>query len=245
MQRLNIESPGPEAFEELEDEYLERLGQEDWMGAPEYTVEMHLLDGLYDPMADSAMLLRDRLSDLNMYAFFGDMPAERTDRSDDYRWLDGLMKEEFGEGAVQRDVYLNSLYGSLPESYHTSRQMEEAVIRGLKPNLEVLSDLDTALRDSEEFRVDKVDLRGSSEAGDLETAYEDLQESLAFRIAFEYTGDRDAIRRFQSMSLGNEDFNGVPGNILVDGSVETDIPVAEKVGVDDSRIENWIKDVVG
>ena len=60
-----------------------------------------------------------------------------------------------------------------------------------------------------------------------------------------YTGDRDAIRRFQSMSLGNEDFNGVPGIILVDGSVETDIPVAEKVGVDDSRIENWIKDVVG
>lgn len=196
MQRLDIESPGPEAFEELEDEYLERLGKEDWMGAPEYTVEMHLLDGLYDPEAESAMLLRDRLSDLNMYAFFGDVTPERNGRSDDYRWLDRVMKEEFGDGPVQRDVYLNSLYGSLPESYHTSQQIEEAVIRGLKPNLEALQDVEAAMRDSEEFEVDYIDLRASSQAGDLETAYEDLQDSLALRITFEYTGERDATRRF-------------------------------------------------
>lgn len=249
MRELELLEPGEEQVREWEKDFRDSVEEGNWLGRPEISLELQLLNVSRNPQADSVNRMEPKLSELHVLGCFKDTEAGAVNSYMSYEGFPRKLRQisrKFREGLWEVPAFLDELYDAAPEDVDVEFYMEEAEIESL-PYLGVAYELEEFLEDSEDFAFRGVTVSGESEASDPLESYNNLVDDLSINIHFSYGGDEQAVEyynEFKSRNGNSEDYSGVPGRIFI-GSADrpiAHIPLSSKVGLKSSEVESRMKE---
>lgn len=250
MQRLELESPGLEELEKLEDYSRKRLGGQVIGGEPvdpDMSVDLYILGLNRREKASNVNRLAPHIQDPYLLVSFKDVEDEEYSRmSQGFRREEATafrdLQERFDDTLGDYGVYLEEYYAAISEGELDSKLFHvPAEISGLQQSIEAAESLDRAMRKDPDYDVEAVRLIGGVERSGVEEALRDVQPAIVFEIG--YSGDEDALEAYNKhleiatpreadadtvpgfVYVGRESypevvFNGPPYENLCDGELE-------------------------
>lgn len=238
MERLKLENPEANRIQEWEEDFRSRLEQQnEWIGEPEvdYSVELHLLDGTYNPKSENVERLRDKAVEPVLYAIFVD--AEREAINNQGWHFDEKLQElnrRFNGSIlpVDKSAYLNSFYSLIPDVEVTEEYAELASISGLSENLEVAYEVEQVMEESEDYDPIYAELNAGQVSNSALGAYQGVLLNSSIDVGFLYSGEGV-----------QENESPIPGEVYVNGD-KTGVNLRiDDENFDVSSVENWIEEM--
>lgn len=248
MDQLNLTSPNMSQLMEWDREFLDELREDNWLGKPEKSTELYIVDGGRQVRAEEVTRFDSRLNDLYVLAAFKDISTDRfVDQVNDSNMHSKLQSihEEFDRGHWQIPAYVEAVYKAVPEDLNTDFRVAEAEVENLDRWVTVARDVWDLFEESDDYETESISLTGEGNEDVTNQAYTDLQESLSVDVDFLYKGDEEAIDRFNQLTSEYGDtteYDAVPGTVFLGADSQPIIYIQDgpEIGIEYSEIESWM-----
>ena len=119
MKRLNIQEPNQKTVEGWYDNAMDVFRDDNWLGAPDSSIELHLLSRTKDIDAKSFERLEPLLDNLRILGCVKDISNEdmlELNHNEEYCARKAQINRSYAEeGNWEMSSYLKSLYGAVPD----------------------------------------------------------------------------------------------------------------------------------
>ena len=254
MKSLSLENPKIEVFEDWNQTAIESFNEEDWIGRPDSSLELHVLSGTKPIEAASFNRLEPFLDNLRVLGCFKDISVEDMfELQHDTSYRKNLMSihEAYAkEDTWEMSSYLERIYDAVPRrDVSLEFFSEEADIDNLSYNEAIIEEIEDSMIEDENFSVTGVEMNAYAEGGDVEAVYNILENSLFMEVYFLYGGDQMLVQEYNQITDEWGDTNqyaGVPGVIHVGrGRPIAYFSESEQLSVDGSEVDSWLYETLG
>lgn len=223
-----------EELEELHAEAVDGFREDNWIGKPQNSVEMHLVGDRQSLAATSYNRLEPYLDDLYLLAISLDKTADEIhERRKQNTGSIQRLYRQFSRGVSDHHLYLRSFFDTISDQGDISAEFNyfPAEVRNLDHYSEKVLEAELSIRDINDCEVDVVSFNVTSKEDTVEEAYEDLDSSLLFQIHFSYE-DPEAVSAYENYMRENNftvRSDAVPGFIDIgDGEPELELLGGDK-----------------
>lgn len=253
VEEIQLHYPDREKMEEWKNEALDSFLDENWIGRPDYSVELHPVNSGQPLEAQTFSRLEDMAIDFEVFAAFRDVGVgewEMAKREDGFLDKRYEIEKNMSEGFWDMGVYLSRLHEASSMDINAEFFQTEAELGYLRPSMSVCEELEDLIVGSDDFALTGAGLEGMYESDMPSEALDGFEDVLAFHIYFMYSGDQDAVEKYNEHTSGYGDdnrYSGVPGMITVgsDENSRVHMPLARKLGISYSDIEKDLGSRIG
>jgi hypothetical protein len=254
VKRLELDDPKEETVIDWYQSGMHVFREDNWIGTPKSSLELHLLSETRDIGAQSVERLRPLLDDLSVLGCVKDVNLENMrelERNNRYNArIDEINQSFEEEGNWEMTSYLKSIYGAIPDQDVSIEFFSmDADIQNLESTVSTVQEIEEAMREDEDYSVTGVELSGYSISNFPKGSYRMLDESMLFDIHFLYGGDEELTEEYNRVSdrwNDTNNYSGVPGTVKV-GQRE---PMgyfydSEELSADGSEVDEWLNKNLG
>ena len=251
MKELKFNQPDEETVEDWFEDSMDSFREENWIGVPEASMELHLLSGTRDIEAQSFGRLEPLLDNLRVLGCVKDIFAhEMLEYNHDETYVsrkNQINRAYAEEGHWEMNSYLESIYSVVPgRDVSLEFFSMDADIENLEYNTKIVEDIEKAMREDRDFSITGVELSASSEDNTAASSFNILQNSMGFDIYFLYGGDEELTQEYNEVirQWGDQtEFSGVPGVV----KVGKDRPIgyffeSQELSSNGSEVDSWLYD---
>ena len=251
VKELELESPSAPKIEDWEKEALDTYREKNYLGRPEYSLELHLLSGTDLIMDESYSRVQPLMEDLTVLACFKDITVQdfldaHTNETYDRR------RQEIDEQYVNKadwemESYLRKIHDAIPD-HEVSLNFfsEEAEIENLKHNKEMAKNVEKLMRDNENYVTTGIDFEAYAEGSNPQNVLGGLKEDLSIELYFLYGGNPELTEEFNEITSQYNDhtnYSGVPGLIQFGkGMPESFFLHSDELSQTSSMVQRWINE---
>lgn len=251
MKQLNIQDPNEETVKDWYNSAMDVFRDNNWLGTPDSSIELHLLSGTKDIDAQSFERLEPLLDNLRILGCVKDISHEEMldlNQDETYRTRRAQIDMSYAEeGNWEMSSYLKSLYEAVPD---TDVSLEffstDASLSNLNYNTAVVEDIEESMIEDQNFAITGIELSGYYEANFPEGFQTALNNSIFFDIHFLYGGDEDITEEYNQVTEewgDHTDYAGIPGVVKVGGNR----PIgyffdSQEISADGSEVDEWLYD---
>lgn len=253
MKRLNLQKPDEKTIEDWYNSAMDVFRDDNWLGTPDSSIELHLLSGTKPVDAKSFERLEPLLDNLRILGCVKDISNEEMlelNQNEKYRTRVAQIDSSYAqEGSWEMSSYLKSLYGAVPDRDVSLEFFStDANLANLNYNTAVIEDIEEAMREDRDFACTGVELSAYSDGNFPGGSQDILNNSMFFDIHFLYGGDDEITEEYNQVTEDwgdHTEYAGIPGVVKVGG----DRPIgyffdSQEISADDSEVDAWLYDTL-